>query len=78
MELKERLRTQWTEAAQDWIETLTMSIRTGMLDSWMLGALGEVSGQVRSSTSAAERAGSSRLLSELDATVTGIDLDRGA
>ncbi len=72
MELQERLRTQWTEAVQDWIET-DQSIRTGMLDSWMLGALGEVSGKSVIDIGCGEGR-FSRLLSELGATVTGIDL----
>ena len=72
MELEERLRTQWTEAVQDWIET-DQSIRTGMLDSWMLGGLGEVSGKSVIDIGCGEGR-FSRLLSELGATVTGIDL----
>ena len=44
MELSRRLRAQWTESAQDWIET-DQAVRTGMLDSWMLDALGDVSGK---------------------------------
>ena len=39
MELGIRLRTQWTEAAQEWIET-DQTVRTGMLDSWVLGPEG--------------------------------------
>ena len=42
--LETLLRAQWTEAAQDWIETDQVA-RTGMLDSWMLDALGDVSGK---------------------------------
>ena len=72
MELEERLRTQWTEAAQDWID-IDHVHRTGMLDSWMLGALGEVSGKKVIDIGCGEGR-FSRLLSELDATVTGIDL----
>ena len=72
MELEERLRTQWTEAAQDWIET-DQSIRTGMLDSWMLDALGDVSGKSVIDIGCGEGR-FCRLLSDLGATVTGIDL----
>ena len=72
MELEERLRTQWTEAVQDWIET-DQSIRTGMLDSWMLDALRDVSGKSVIDIGCGEGR-FSRLLSELGATVSGIDL----
>ena len=72
MELEERLRTQWTEAAQDWIET-DQSIRTGFLDSWMLDALGDVSGKSVIDIGCGEGR-FRRLLSDLGAVVTGIDL----
>ena len=44
MELRQRLQTQWTESAQDWIDT-DQAVRTGMLDRWMLDALGDVGGK---------------------------------
>ena len=44
MELSERLHSQWVESAQDWIDT-DQAVRTGMLDSWMLDALGNVGGK---------------------------------
>ena len=44
MELEERIRVQWTEYAQDWIET-DQAVRTDMLDSWMVEALEDVSGK---------------------------------
>ncbi|MYB49027.1 MAG: class I SAM-dependent methyltransferase [Dehalococcoidia bacterium] len=72
MELEERLRTQWTEAVQDWIET-DQTVRSGFLDTWMLDALGDVSGKSVIDIGCGEGR-FSRLLSELDATVTGIDL----
>ena len=72
MELEERLRGQWTEAAQDWIDRDHVH-RTGMLDSWMLGALGEVSGKKVIDIGCGEGR-FCRMLSELGATVTGIDL----
>ena len=72
MELEERLRTQWTEAVQDWIET-DQSVRTGFLDTWMLDALGDVPGKSVIDIGCGEGR-FSRLLSELGATVTGIDL----
>ena len=72
MGLEERLRTQWTEAVQDWIET-DQAVRTGMLDSWMLEALGDVLGKKVIDIGCGEGR-FSRLLSEQSATVTGIDL----
>ncbi|MDE2717569.1 MAG: class I SAM-dependent methyltransferase [Chloroflexota bacterium] len=72
MELEERLRTQWTEAVQDWIET-DQTVRSGFLDTWMLDALGDVSGKSVIDIGCGEGR-FSRLLSELDATVTGVDL----
>ena len=72
MELEERLRTQWTEAAQDWIET-DQAVRTGMLDSWMVEALGDVSGKRVIDIGCGEGR-FCRILSERGATVTGVDL----
>jgi ubiquinone/menaquinone biosynthesis C-methylase UbiE len=72
MELEERLRVQWTEAAQDWIET-DQAVRTSMLDSWMVEALGDVSGKQVIDIGCGEGR-FCRILSELGATVTGIDL----
>lgn len=72
MELEERLRTQWTESVQDWIET-DQAVRTGMLDSWMLEALGDVSGKSVIDIGCGEGR-FCRLLSDLGAAVTGIDL----
>ena len=72
MELSRRLRAQWTESAQDWIET-DQAVRTGMLDSWMLKALGDVSGKRVIDIGCGEGR-FCRLLTELGAVVTGIDL----
>ena len=72
MELSRRLRSQWTESAQDWIET-DQAVRTGMLDSWMLDALGDVSGKSVIDIGCGEGR-FCRLLTELGAVVTGIDL----
>ena len=72
MELDKRLRAQWTESAQDWIET-DQAVRTGMLDSWMLDALGDVSGKSVIDIGCGEGR-FCRLLTELGAVVTGIDL----
>ena len=72
MELRSRLRSQWTKYAQDWIET-DQAVRTGMLDTWMLDALGDVSGKSVIDIGCGEGR-FCRLLSDLGAVVTGIDL----
>ena len=72
MDLKSTLRTQWTEAAQDWIGQ-DQVLRTGMLDSWMLDALGDVRGK-RTLDIGCGEGRFSRLLTGLGAEVTGIDL----
>ncbi len=72
MELHERLQTQWTESAQGWIDT-DQAVRTGMLDRWMLDSLGDVRGQSVIDIGCGEGR-FSRLLSQLGATVTGVDL----
>ena len=72
MELRSRIRAQWTKYAQDWIET-DQAVRTGFLDSWMLDALGDVSGKTVIDIGCGEGR-FCRLLSELGAAVTGVDL----
>ncbi len=72
MELENRLRAQWTKYAQDWIET-DQAVRTGMLDTWMLEALGGVSGKSVIDIGCGEGR-FCRLLSDLGAEVTGVDL----
>lgn len=72
MELSKRLQVQWEESAQDWIET-DQSVRTGMLDRWMLDALGDVRGKSVIDIGCGEGR-FSRLLSRLGANVTGVDL----
>ena len=72
MELEGRLRTQWTEAAQDWIGQ-DQAVRTGMLDTWMLEGLGDVRGKRVLDIGCGEGR-FSRLLVELGAEVTGLDL----
>jgi len=71
MNLNERLRRQWIESSQDWIET-DQSVRTGMLDRWMLDALGDVSGKTILDIGCGEGR-FCRLLSRLGASVTGVD-----
>ena len=72
MELENRLRAQWTKYAQDWIET-DQAVRTGMLDTWMLDALGDVSDKSVIDIGCGEGR-FCRLLSDLGAEVTGVDL----
>lgn len=72
MGLEDRLRTQWTEAAQDWIGQ-DQAVRTGMLDTWMLEALGDVRGKRVLDIGCGEGR-FSRLLAGLGAEVTGLDL----
>lgn len=72
MSLSQRLHTQWTESAQDWIDA-DQAVRTGMLDRWMLDSLGDVGGKSAIDIGCGEGR-FSRLLSRLGATVTGVDL----
>ncbi len=72
MDLKQRLLTQWTHAAQDWIGQ-DQAVRTGLLDSWMLDAIGDVSGRRILDIGCGEGR-FCRLLADLGAEVTGIDL----
>ena len=72
MDIEGRLRAQWTEAAQDWIET-DQAVRTGMLDTWMLEALGDVAGRDVIDIGCGEGR-FCRVLAERGAVVTGVDL----
>ena len=72
MNLPQRLHTQWAEAAQEWIDTDQVN-RTGMLDRWMLDSLDDVSGKSVIDIGCGEGR-FCRLLSQLGATVTGVDL----
>ena len=72
MELEQRMETQWTEAAEDWFQQ-DQAVRTGLLDSWMLEALGDVSG-TRVVDIGCGEGRFSRLLAGLGARVTGVDL----
>ena len=72
MELARRLLTQWNDSAQDWIDT-DQAIRTGMLDTWVPDALGEVSGKKVIDIGCGEGR-FCRLLAGLGALVTGIDI----
>lgn len=72
MGLKQQLRTQWTEHVQDWIQQ-DQSVRTGMLDSWMLETLGDVNSRRVLDIGCGEGR-FCRVLAGLGARVTGIDL----
>ncbi len=72
MDLKQRLETQWADAVEDWIGQ-DQSVRTGMLDSWMLGALGDIAGRRVIDIGCGEGR-FCRLLASLGAEVTGVDL----
>ncbi len=72
MKLEDRLRKQWTESAQDWIES-DQAVRIDFLDSWMLDGLGDISGKSVIDIGCGEGR-FSRLLAGLGATVTGVDL----
>ncbi len=72
MNIERRLRAQWTGAAQDWIET-DQAIRTAFLDTWMLDAIGDVSGKTVIDIGCGEGR-FCRLLAGRGAAVTGVDL----
>ena len=72
MDLKDRLRAQWAESVEDWVHQ-NQSVRTGMIDSWMLEALGDVSGKCVIDIGCGEGR-FCRLLTGLGAETTGIDL----
>lgn len=72
MNLEQQLQTQWTEHVQDWIQQ-DQSVRTGMLDSWMLEALGDVT-ERRVLDIGCGEGRFCRLLSGLGAIVTGVDI----
>jgi len=72
MNTRDRLRSQWTDAAGDWIAQ-DQTIRTDFLDSWMLDALGDVSGKRVIDIGCGEGR-FTRLLACLGAHATGIDL----
>lgn len=74
-DLKRRLEDQWTDAVDDWIGQ-DQSVRTGMLDSWMLDALGDVAGRRVLDIGCGEGR-FCRLLAGLGADVTGVDLTEG-
>ncbi|MDA1348497.1 MAG: class I SAM-dependent methyltransferase [Chloroflexi bacterium] len=78
MELKDRLRDEWTALAPEWIEAVTVGgdrniHRVGLLDAWMLEAVGEVSGLTVIDLGCGEGR-FSRMLAEQGARVTGLDL----
>ncbi len=72
MSLEQKLRTQWDRHAQDWLRQ-DQTVRTAMLDSWMLEALGDVAGRRVLDIGCGEGR-FCRVLAGLGADVTGIDL----
>lgn len=75
MDLKKQMRAQWAESVEDWIGQ-DQAVRTGMLDSWMLNALGDVSGKQVLDIGCGEGR-FCRLLADMGAKVTGVDLTAG-
>ena len=76
--LKDELKAQWEAMAEDWIrqsQDSESSHREGMLDGWMLDAVGEVSGRKSIDLGCGEGR-FSRMLAERGAVVTGVDLCR--
>ena len=66
------MEKQWAESVEDWIGE-DQAVRTGMLDSWVLDALGDISGR-RIIDIGCGDGRFCRVLTALDAEVTGIDL----
>ncbi len=75
MDLKEQLRAQWVASVEDWIGQ-DQAVRTDMLDSWVLNALGDVSGRRVLDIGCGEGR-FCRLLAGMGAEVTGVDLTEG-
>ncbi len=74
-ELEKQLRDQWIENTGTWIQK-DQAVRTGFLDAWMLGALGDVEGRRVLDIGCGEGR-FCRLLAGLGAEITGIDLTEG-
>ena len=75
MDLRERMRAQWVASVEDWIGQ-DQAVRTDMLDTWMLDALGDVSGKGVLDIGCGEGR-FCRLLAGMGAEVTGVDLTAG-
>ncbi len=76
--LKDELKAQWEAMAEDWIrqsQDSATSHREGMLDGWMLDAVGDVSGRKVIDLGCGEGR-FSRMLTGRGAVVTGVDLCR--
>ncbi len=74
MELKEQLRAQWSEMAEKWIGVIGDEVnRVGLLDTWMLDAVGDVSGLDVIDLGCGEGR-FSRMLAQCGANVVGLDL----
>ena len=75
MDLREQVRAQWVESVEDWIGQ-DQSVRTDMLDSWMLDALGDITGRRVLDIGCGEGR-FCRLLAGMGAEVTDVDLTEG-
>ncbi|MCY3801991.1 MAG: class I SAM-dependent methyltransferase [Chloroflexi bacterium] len=73
--LKRRLKDQWVDAVEDWIGQ-DQSVRTDMLDSWMLNAIGDLVDRRVIDIGCGEGR-FCRLLASLGAETTGVDLTEG-
>ena len=77
MGLKDRMREQWAALADTWIEFTSDGrnvYRDGLLDSWMLDAIGDVAGQDVIDLGCGEGR-FSRMMAERGAKVTGLDFN---
>lgn len=79
-DLKRRLRAQWAVMADEWIAAVEMggdrnAHREGLLDPWMLDAVGDVLGLDVIDLGCSEGR-FSRMLAERGARVTGLDLSK--
>lgn len=76
MATKKQLREQWRDLADTWIQQTSNGrnvYRVGLLDSWMLDAVGDVRG-VKAIDLGCGEGRFSRMLAERGAKVTGVDL----
>ena len=69
------MRAQWVASVEDWIGQ-DQAVRTDMLDTWMLDALGDLSGKGVLDIGCGEGR-FCRLLAGMGAEVTGVDLTAG-
>src|SRR2546423_13821967 len=74
---KDEMAAEWTAAAQNWIDRVRSvrgaPSRTGLLDDWMLDAVGDVAGRDVIDLGCGEGR-FCRMLAQRGARVTGVDL----